>query len=125
MPVNKKYPLAVLLEACEYYVQRKKQHLTFEYILIEEVNDRLEDAAALVKVARRVGAKVNCIPYNKVEGLPWTRPSEERQDAFMEILKRGGVTATIRREKGHDIAAACGQLRRQTMVPTETEAKEV
>lgn len=125
MPVNKRYPLAMLLEACEYYVQRKKQYITFEYILIEGVNDSLQDARALVKVARRVSAKVNCIPYNTVEGLQWTRPSEDRQDEFMEVLHRGGVTATIRREKGHDIAAACGQLRRQTMGATEKEASDL
>jgi 23S rRNA (adenine2503-C2)-methyltransferase len=115
MPVNRKYPLEVLLEACEYYTERKKQRMTFEYILIEEVNDRPDDARALVQVARRVKAKINCIPYNSVEGLEWKRPDEARQDAFMAILKEGGITATIRREKGHDIAAACGQLRRQTM----------
>jgi 23S rRNA (adenine2503-C2)-methyltransferase len=115
MPVNKKYPLAVLLEACDYYVAKKKQRLTFEYILIEGINDRPEDAAALVRAARRVGAKVNCIPYNTVEGLSWTRPSERRQDDFMAILEGADIPATIRREKGHDIAAACGQLRRQNM----------
>jgi 23S rRNA (adenine2503-C2)-methyltransferase len=121
MPVNRKYPLATLLEACAYYAEKKKQRMTFEYILIEGVNDRPEDAAALVTVARRVKAKVNCIPYNAVEGLPWRRPDEERQDAFMAVLDRGGITATIRREKGHDIAAACGQLRRQTMAGKRAE----
>jgi 23S rRNA (adenine2503-C2)-methyltransferase len=115
MPVNRKYPLSELLEACEYYASRKKQRITFEYILIENVNDRPEDAAALVQVARRIGAKVNCIPYNTVEGLDWQRPGEDRQDAFMAILHKSGITATLRREKGHDIAAACGQLRRQIM----------
>jgi 23S rRNA (adenine2503-C2)-methyltransferase len=119
MPVNRKYPLAVLLEACEYYSARKKQRITFEYILIEGVNDSAEDATALVRAVRRVGAKVNCIPYNEVEGLAWQRPSEERQDAFMAILNRAGITATLRREKGHDIAAACGQLRRQVMPGAE------
>ncbi len=115
MPVNRKYPLAVLLEACAYYVERKKQRLTLEYILIEDINDRTEDAAALVRVARKLKAKVNCIPYNVVEGLEWKRPSEARLDAFMAVLENAGIPATIRREKGHDIAAACGQLRRQTM----------
>jgi 23S rRNA (adenine2503-C2)-methyltransferase len=115
MPVNRKYPLEVLLDACDYYAQRKKQRMTFEYILIEDINDRPQDAEALVRVARRVGAKVNCIPYNSVEGLEWKRPSEHRQDVFMNILDQAGIPATIRREKGHDIAAACGQLRRQTM----------
>ena len=120
MPVNRKYPLATLLEACAYYTRRKKQWLTFEYILIEGVNDRLEDAAALVRVAREVKAKVNCIPYNDVEGLAWKRPSEARQDAFMAVLEAARIPATIRREKGHDIAAACGQLRRQTMPAVAT-----
>ena len=115
MPVNRKYPLAVLLEACAYYVERKKQRLTFEYILIEGINDRLEDAASLVRAARKVKAKVNCIPYNVVDGLDWKRPSEARQDAFMGVLENAGISATIRREKGHDIAAACGQLRRQSL----------
>lgn len=118
MPVNRKYPLATLLEACEYYVSRKKQRITFEYILIDQVNDSDEDAAALVRAARRIGAKVNCIPYNTVEGLTWQRPSEERQDAFMAILDQAGITATLRREKGHDISAACGQLRRQNLPAT-------
>jgi 23S rRNA (adenine2503-C2)-methyltransferase len=115
MPVNRKFPLAVLLDACAYYTQRKKQWLTFEYILIEGVNDRIEDAAALVRVARKIKAKVNCIPYNQVEGLEWQRPDEARLDAFMAVLDHARIPATIRREKGHDIAAACGQLRRQTL----------
>ncbi len=118
MPVNRKYPLAVLLDACEYFTQRKKQRLTFEYILIEGVNDERQHAQDLVRVARRVNAKVNCIPYNAVEGLDWKRPDEARQDAFMAVLENAHIPCTIRREKGHDIAAACGQLRRQTMPPT-------
>ncbi len=122
MPVNRKYPLAELLDACEYYMERKKQRITFEYILIREVNDTLEDAAALVQVAQRVDAKVNCIPYNLVDGLDWVRPEESRQDAFMAVLKRAKVSATIRREKGHDISAACGQLRRQTLAAADPSA---
>lgn len=116
MPVNRKYPLTELLDACSFYAARKKQHLTFEYILIEGINDEPVHAADLVRAARRVHAKVNCIPYNAVEGLPWRRPDEVRQDAFMAVLTRAGIQATIRREKGHDIAAACGQLRRQAAV---------
>ena len=115
MPVNRKYPLPVLLDACAYFVERHRQRLTFEYILINELNDRPEDAAALVRIARKVPARINCIPYNTVPGLSWERPSEERQNAFMTVLERAGIAATIRREKGHDIAAACGQLRRQTL----------
>jgi 23S rRNA (adenine2503-C2)-methyltransferase len=114
MPVNRKYPLAALLDACAYYVQRKKQHLTFEYILIDQVNDTPEQARALAIHARALRAKVNLIPYNTVEGLPWQRPSITRQQAFLAILKRNDIQATIRTEKGHDIDAACGQLRLKT-----------
>jgi 23S rRNA (adenine2503-C2)-methyltransferase len=114
MPVNRKYPLAVLLDACAYYVQRKKQHLTFEYILIDGVNDTPEQARALAVHARALRAKVNLIPYNTVEGLPWRRPDQARQKAFLAILRHQEVPATIRIEKGHDIDAACGQLRLKT-----------
>jgi 23S rRNA (adenine2503-C2)-methyltransferase len=115
MPVNKKYPLAELLEACVYFRSRKKQKITFEFILIKDVNDSLEQAAELARLTKRLEAKVNVIPYNSVEGLEWTRPSEREQDAFMDVLRRAGAVATIRREKGHDIAAACGQLRLQSL----------
>jgi 23S rRNA (adenine2503-C2)-methyltransferase len=115
MPVNRKYNLAALLEACAYYQQRKKQRITFEYILIDGVNDSDDQALALAMCALPLKAKINLIPCNRVEGLNWKRPSLERQDAFLEILSRHRVPATIRREKGHDIDAACGQLRLQVM----------
>jgi 23S rRNA (adenine2503-C2)-methyltransferase len=113
MPVNRKYPLNVLLEACDYYVARKRRML-FEYILIADVNDSDEQAHELAKHAERLSAKVNLIPYNTVEGLEWSRPSRNRQERFHSILKQHGVVSTLRLEKGHDIAAACGQLRLQT-----------
>ena len=115
MPVNRKYPLAVLLDACRYYHSRKKQKLTFEYILIDGVNDTQEQATALAGLAANLEAKVNLIPYNTIDGLIWTRPPLARQKAFQHTLHLRGVAATLRREKGHDIAAACGQLRRQTL----------
>jgi 23S rRNA (adenine2503-C2)-methyltransferase len=111
MPVNRKYPLHELFDALREWHSKRKQHLTFEYILIEGVNDDLEQAHLLAKRAKPLHAKVNLIPYNTVEGLHWTRPSEKQQDAFQAVLLNAGVTATLRREKGHDIAAACGQLR--------------
>ncbi len=114
MPVNRRFNVSRLMEACAYYNARKKQRITFEYILIDGVNDGLDEAAALAGHARATGAKVNCIPYNKVEGLEWQRPSGRRQEAFLAVLKRRGVDATLRLEKGHDIDAACGQLRLQT-----------
>ena len=113
MPVNQKYPVAELMEACRYYSERKKQMITFEYILIEGVNDDPSEALLLSEKARGLRAKINLIPYNKVEGLPWNRPSEAVQEEFLLILKNRGIAATIRREKGHDIDAACGQLRRR------------
>lgn len=113
MPVNKKYPLERLFAALEEWREQKKQKITFEYILIENVNDGLDQAQMLAKRAKKLNAKVNLIPYNKVEGLPWSRPSEERQKEFLEILYHAGVMATLRIEKGHDIDAACGQLRLQ------------
>lgn len=111
MPVNRKYPLAQLVAACEDYAKAKGRMVTLEYILIAEVNDGQEHAAPLATLARRLHAKVNLIPYNPVEGLPWHRPSEARQEAFLAALTRSEVKATLRREKGADIDAACGQLR--------------
>jgi 23S rRNA (adenine2503-C2)-methyltransferase len=114
MPVNRKYNLSALLEACRYFTSRKKQRITFEYILIEEINDSDEQAHKLAKHAHALEAKVNLIPYNNVEGLDWIRPSRDRQKRFLALLRGTGVRATLRREKGDDIAAACGQLRLQT-----------
>ncbi len=114
MPVNRKYPLAELIAACEYYVAQKGQMITLEYILIANVNDRLEQVKPLATLTRRLHAKVNLIPYNRVEGLPWQRPTDDHQEAFLAALSRLGVSATLRREKGHDIDAACGQLRLKT-----------
>jgi 23S rRNA (adenine2503-C2)-methyltransferase len=114
MPINRKYNIETLLSACDYYAERKKQRLTFEYILIAGVNDSDEQAHLLAQHARRLFAKVNLIPYNAVEGLVWSRPSRSRQEKFLSILRAHKIPATLRREKGHDIDAACGQLRLQT-----------
>jgi len=111
MPVNKKWGVDELFGALDDWNAFKKQHLTLEYILIEGVNDDLEQARLLAMHARRLKAKVNLIPYNTVEGLEWKRPSENQCRAFRDILKNAGVTAMLRLEKGHDIDAACGQLR--------------
>jgi len=114
MPVNRKYPLSALTGACEDYQRKKGRMITFEYILISGVNDGLDQTKPLAKLAQRLHAKVNLIPYNKVEGLPWERPDETAQEAFLAALEKQDVTATLRREKGHDIDAACGQLRLKT-----------
>jgi len=114
MPINRRYNIDALLSACDYYASHKKQHLTFEYILIKDINDADEQARLLAKHARRVRAKVNLIPYNTVQGLRWSRPLQNRQEKFLCILREHGIAATLRREKGHNIEAACGQLRLQT-----------
>ena len=114
MPINRRYNIETLLSACDYYAAWKKQRLTFEYILIAGVNDSDEQARLLSRHACRLSAKVNLIPYNSVEGLPWSRPSRNRQEKFLSILRAHKIPATLRREKGHDIDAACGQLRLQT-----------
>ncbi|WP_078811914.1 23S rRNA (adenine(2503)-C(2))-methyltransferase RlmN [Prosthecobacter debontii] len=111
MPVNQKYNLDELFAALAYWRSKRKQHITFEYILIQDVNDGIDQAHRLAKRAKGLEAKVNLIPYNTVEGLPWVRPTEKHQDEFQDVLLNAGVKATLRREKGHDIAAACGQLR--------------
>ena len=114
MPVNRKYPLKELVAACEQYQIQKGRMLTFEYILIAGVNDSIEQAAPLAALAKKLFAKVNLIPYNNVEGLQWKRPDEKVCEAFLRALEKQKVTATLRREKGHDIDAACGQLRLKT-----------
>jgi 23S rRNA (adenine2503-C2)-methyltransferase len=111
MPVNRKYPLEELLAACDYFQERKGKMMTLEYILIEGINDALEEAEILADHAERLFAKVNLIPYNTVEGLEWKRPSDTRILRFADVLKKRQTPVTVRLEKGHDIDAACGQLR--------------
>ena len=120
MPVNRKHPIAELAEACAYYQEKKGRMITFEYILIAGINDGLDQVRPLAALARRLNAKVNLIPYNKVEGLKWERPDERSQENFLGALEHQGVIATLRREKGGDIDAACGQLR----LKTERELKD-
>lgn len=114
MPVNKAYPLAKLLPAVKAFSDKHGRMVTLEFILIEEVNDSLIQAEKLRDIALDLHAHVNLIPYNTVEGLPWKRPSITRQERFADILRDARVSVTLRREKGHDIDAACGQLRLKT-----------
>jgi 23S rRNA (adenine2503-C2)-methyltransferase len=114
MPVNKAYPLARLLPAVRTFTERHGRMVTLEFILIADVNDSDEQARRLRDIALDLHAHVNLIPYNTVDGLQWRRPDAARQLAFAGILDRSGVSVTLRREKGHDIAAACGQLRLKT-----------
>jgi 23S rRNA (adenine2503-C2)-methyltransferase len=111
MPVNKRWPLGELLPAARAFAETHGRMLTLEFILIEDVNDSPEQATRLAAIARDLHAHVNLIPYNTVDGLAWRRPSEARLQAFAEVLEKKAVSYTLRREKGHDIDAACGQLR--------------
>ena len=111
MPINRKYPLSSLLEACEEYSRKKRRRITLEYILLAGVNDSDEEAARLGKIARRLRAKINLIPYNRVESLPWDRPDSAGIDRFERVLQENGCRVTVRRRKGEEIFAACGQLR--------------
>jgi 23S rRNA (adenine2503-C2)-methyltransferase len=111
MPINRKYPIEELVPAIRTFSEKHGRMATLEFILIEDVNDSVEEASELAKIARYLHAHVNLIPYNTVEGLPWTRPNLQRQKKFAEILEHSEVSYTIRKEKGQDIDAACGQLR--------------
>ena len=111
MPVNKKYPLDELFDSLRLWNSKKNQKITLEYILIDGVNADPEHAQTLAKRAASIRAKVNLIPYNTVEGLQWSRPSDEDCLHFKSVLTNANVSATLRLEKGHDIDAACGQLR--------------
>jgi len=114
MPVNRKYPLKELTAALDYYQSKRGRIVTFEYILIAGVNDNLDQVKPLGALARRLNAKVNLIPYNTVEGLPWVRPEDDVCENFAAALRAQKIVTTLRREKGHDIDAACGQLRLKT-----------
>lgn len=111
MPVNSKWQIEELFQALHYYKSKSKKRITFEYILIKGINDDFEQAKILSKRAKSLGALVNLIPYNTVEGLNWERPEESHCYQFRDIVRNAGVTTTLRIEKGHDIDAACGQLR--------------
>lgn len=114
MPINRKYALSELIAACQYYRNKKGRVLSLEYVLIAELNDAPQQARQLAALARPLQAKVNLIPYNPVEGLRWRRPEPAVQEAFLAVLRRHKVPATLRQEKGTDIDAACGQLRLKT-----------
>jgi 23S rRNA (adenine2503-C2)-methyltransferase len=114
MPVNRKFPLKELTAALDYYQSQRGRIITFEYILIAGVNDGLDQTKPLGALAKRLNAKVNLIPYNTVEGLPWSRPDDDVCEQFAAAMRAQKIVTTLRREKGHDIDAACGQLRLKT-----------
>jgi 23S rRNA (adenine2503-C2)-methyltransferase len=113
IPWAEHFALPEILDAARYYFERTGREITLEYILLAGVNDRPEHARELVKVCKTMRANVNLIRYNEVEGLPFKRPSSHDVVTFQEILRKGGVNAHVRKSRGRDIDAACGQLRRK------------
>ncbi|MCA1796069.1 MAG: 23S rRNA (adenine(2503)-C(2))-methyltransferase RlmN [Geobacteraceae bacterium] len=111
MPVNKRYPLRDLIQACRDFPLHGKRRITFEYILIRDLNDSIADARRLVKLLHEVKAKVNLIPFNEHEGSIYKCPSEENINAFQSFLLQRNIVAIRRASKGQDISAACGQLK--------------
>lgn len=111
MPINRTYPLEKLLEACRQYPVAPGRRITFEYILIKGINDSEKDARRLAKLLQPIRCKLNLIPFNPHEGCDLDRPSEEVIQAFYKVLFDKNYTIIVRRSKGQDISAACGQLR--------------
>ena len=119
MPVNDRYDINELLAACRYYFKVTGRRISFEYALAKENNDNLEDAKRLVKLLRGMNCHVNLIPINKIENGNYTKSSNENILKFRDYLNDNGIVATVRRELGSDIDAACGQLRRKNIKDKE------
>ncbi len=110
VPPNRKYPLAEILETCRTFPLKKRSRITFEYVMLADVNDTPEDARRLARLLAGIKAKVNLIPLNPAPGIPYARPSDERVDRFAAILAERHLTVSVRKSRGRDIRAACGQL---------------
>ena len=115
MPINNAFNIAKLMEACKYYIEKTHRRISFEYALAKDNNDNLEDAKELVKLLKGMLCHVNLIPINKIENGQYTKSSNENIMKFRDYLNDHGIVATIRRELGSDIDAACGQLRRKNL----------
>ena len=115
MPVNNVYPIEELIKACKYYIEKTNKRISFEYALSKDNNDNLEDAKELVKLLHGMLAHVNLIPINQIENGKYIKSTNENIIRFRDYLNDHGIVATIRRELGSDISAACGQLRRQNL----------
>lgn len=110
VPINRKYPLDELLDACRSFPLRRRGRITFEYVLLDQVNDTPDDARRLVRLLDGIPGKVNLLPLNEAEAITYRRPSDARVNAFAKILADCGVTVSVRKSRGRDIRAACGQL---------------
>ncbi len=121
MPVNDAYNIEELLKACRYYIEKTNKRISFEYALAKDNNDNLEDAKRLVKLLKGMIVHVNLIPINKIENRKFVKSSNENIIKFRDYLNEHGIVATIRRELGSDIEAACGQLRRKNLNKNEVK----
>jgi 23S rRNA (adenine2503-C2)-methyltransferase len=110
VPLNKKYGVADIIDACKRFPLKRRNRITFEYVMLAGVNDRPEDARRLAKLLAGVKSKVNLIPLNAAAGIPFDRPSDEAVDRFAQILADHHLTVSVRKSRGRDIRAACGQL---------------
>ena len=110
VPPNRKYPLASIIDTCRRFPLKNRNRITFEYVLLAGVNDTPDDARRLVKLLSGIKAKVNLIPLNPAPGIPYERPSDDRVNRFAQILADRHVTVSVRKSRGRDIRAACGQL---------------
>ena len=110
VPLNKKYGVSEIIAACKRFPLQKRRRITFEYVLLAGVNDSVQDARLLAKLLARVRSKVNLIPLNAAPGIPFERPSDEAVDRFAKILADSGLLVSVRKSRGRDIRAACGQL---------------
>ena len=110
VPPNRKYPLAAILDTCRRFPLRKRNRITFEYVMLDGINDTPEDARRLATLLAGIKSKVNLIPLNPAPGIPYERPSDERVDRFAQILADRHLTVSVRKSRGRDIRAACGQL---------------
>ena len=115
MPVNDVYPIEELIKACKYYIEKTNKRISFEYALAKDNNDNLDDAKELVELLRGMIAHVNLIPINQIENGSYKKSTNENIIKFRDYLNDNGIVATIRRELGSDIDAACGQLRRKSL----------
>lgn len=116
MPVARRWSMEELLKACNEYTRITSRRITYEYSLIENVNDSVEHAQILAEKLKGTLSHVNLIPVNTVEGIDFSKSSRERTEAFKKVLEKYGIAVTVRRELGSDIMAACGQLRRNTLM---------
>ena len=117
MPINKRWNIKALLDACRRFPLPERRRITFEYVMLDGINDSLDDARRLIKLLQGIRSKVNLIPFNEHPFSPYRRPSKQKVSAFQDVLGRAGFTVLVRTPRGDDISAACGQLGVEVSLP--------